>query len=147
LNARDERIAAVRARVEGSRFHDWVGMALTSLGNGEATVELEVGPDHLNLMGVLHGGVISSLADAAMGVGMLSALDDGWTHLTTSLQVTFLAPGTLGDRVSARGRVLKRGRRFGYAEADVERPDGTLLARATASYLIQPVRETETAPQ
>jgi acyl-coenzyme A thioesterase PaaI-like protein len=36
--------------------------------------------------------------------------------------------------------VVRRGRRFGYAEADVERSDGTLLARATASFLIQQER-------
>jgi acyl-CoA thioesterase len=91
-------------------------------------------------MGVLHGGVISSLADAATGIAMLSALDDGWSHVTTSIQVTFLAPGRLGDHVTARGRVIKRGRRFGYGEADVERSDGTLLARATASFVIQEER-------
>jgi acyl-coenzyme A thioesterase PaaI-like protein len=51
--------------------------------------------------------------------------------------MTFLAPGRLGDRVIARGRVIKRGRRFGYAEADVERSDGTLLARAAATFLVQ----------
>jgi acyl-CoA thioesterase len=88
-------------------------------------------------MGVLHGGVVASLADAATGIAMLSALEDGWSHLTTSIQLTFLAAGRLGDRVAATGRVLKRGRRFGYAEAEVARDDGTLLARATASFLLQ----------
>jgi uncharacterized protein (TIGR00369 family) len=113
-------------------------MHLENLQDGRSEIALEVGPDHVNLMGVLHGGVIASLADAATGLAMLSALDEGWSHLTTSIQLTFLASGRLGDRVVARGRVVKRGRRFGYAEADVERPDGTLLARATASFLIQP---------
>jgi uncharacterized protein (TIGR00369 family) len=92
-------------------------------------------------MGGLHGGVISSLADAATGIAMHAALDEGWTHVTTSIQVTFLAAGRLGDRIVARGRVVKRGRRFGYAEADVERSDGTLLARAAATFQIGPERE------
>ena len=140
MGARDDRIADVRARVARSRFHSWMGMRLERLEDGESEVALEVGPDHVNLMGVLHGGVISSLADAATGIAMLSALDDGWSHLTTSIQLTFLASGGLGDRVVARGRVVKRGRSFGYAEADVERADGTLLARATASFLIRPDR-------
>ncbi len=130
-------MADIRARVERSRFHAWMGMRLARLSDGESEVVLEVGPDHVNLMGVLHGGVIGSLADAATGIAMLSALDDGWSHLTTSIQLTFLSAGRLGDRVVARGRVLKRGRRFGYAEAEVEGPDGVLLARATASFLLQ----------
>jgi acyl-CoA thioesterase len=140
MGSREDRIGDVRARVERSRFHAWMGMHLERLGEGESEIALEVGPDHVNLMGVLHGGVIASLADAATGIAMLSALDDGWSHLTTSIQLAFLAPGGLGDRVVARGRVVKRGRRFGYAEADVERSDGTLLARANASFLIQPER-------
>lgn len=141
MGTREDRVEDVRERVERSRFHAWLGMHLVGLRDGESELELEVGPDHVNLMGVLHGGVISSLADAATGIAMLSALDDGWSHLTTSIQVTFLSAGKLGDRVVARGRVVKRGRRFGYAEADVVGPGDALLARATATFLIQPERD------
>jgi acyl-CoA thioesterase len=137
VETRDAKIEDVRAQVERSRFHAWMGMRLERLGDGEADVTLEVQAEHLNLMDSLHGGVITSLADTATGVAMHSALDQGWTHATTTIQMTFLAPGRLGDRVIARGRVIKRGRRFGYAEADVERSDGTLLARAAATFLVQ----------
>jgi acyl-CoA thioesterase len=140
VGTQDAKIEDVRAQVERSQFHAWMGMRLERLGEGEAEVALEVRPEHINLMGTLHGGVITSLADAATGVAMHSALEQGWTHATTSIQVTFLAPGRLGDRVLARGRVVRRGGRFGYAEADVERSDGTLLARAAASFLIQQER-------
>jgi uncharacterized protein (TIGR00369 family) len=57
--------------------------------------------------------------------------------VTTQLSVTYLAPGRTG-RILARGRVVKRGRRIGYAEADVRAEDGTLLARATALFAIVP---------
>jgi acyl-CoA thioesterase len=133
----DAKIADVRAQVERSHFHSWMGMRLERLGEGEVELSLEVRPEHLNLMGGLHGGVITSLADSATGVAMHAALERGWTHVTTSIQMTFLAPGRPGDRVIARGRVVRRGKRFGYAEADVERSDGTLIARAGASFLIQ----------
>jgi uncharacterized protein (TIGR00369 family) len=71
---------------------------------------------------------------------MLTTLEAGTTHLTTSLGVTFLAPGR-GGTVTARGRVLKHGRRFGYAEADVVDETGNLLARATATFTILPERD------
>jgi uncharacterized protein (TIGR00369 family) len=114
-----------------------MGMRLERLEDGEADLSLEVRPDHLNLLGALHGGVISGMADTATGVAMHAALDEGWTHVTTSLNLTFLSPGKLGDHIVARGRVVRRGSRFGFAEADVERADGTLLARAAATFLIQ----------
>jgi uncharacterized protein (TIGR00369 family) len=147
VGAREDRIADIRARVGRSRFHGWMGMGVRALGDGTSVIELGVEEHHTNLMGVLHGGVITSLADAATGIAMLTALDDGWSHLTTSLQMTFLSPGRLGETVVARGRVVKRGRRFGYAEADVEREgDGTLLARAAATFMIQPEGPSEAEP-
>ena len=137
----EDKVSQVRARFEASRFHGWVGMRLQRLVAGEADISLEIRPEHLNLMGSLHGGVIGSLADTATGIAMHAALDHGWTHVTTSIQVTYLAPGRIGDTVVARGRVVRRGRRFGYAEADVERSDGTLVARGTASFLVQEERD------
>ncbi|HSJ51005.1 MAG TPA: PaaI family thioesterase [Actinomycetota bacterium] len=131
------KVEIVRDWVDRSTFHEWVGIHLDRLDRGEVDLSLDVRRDHMNLMGSLHGGVIASLADAATGIAVHAALDEGWTHATTSLHLTFLAPGRLGDHVVARGRVVKRGRRFGYAEADVARSDGTLLARASATFLLQ----------
>lgn len=130
-------MAWVRERVARSRFHNWMGMRLERLEPGSSELSLTVGDDHVNLMGVLHGGVVASLADAATGIAMLSALEADRSHLTTSLQLTFLAPAKLGEAVTARGRVVKAGRRFGYAEADVSRSDGTLLARAAATFIVR----------
>jgi uncharacterized protein (TIGR00369 family) len=64
-------------------------------------------------------------------------LEPGTSHLTSSLTVTFLSPGRSGI-VTATGRVLKVGRRFGYAEADVRDEAGTLLARAAATFTVVP---------
>ena len=49
--------------------------------------------------------------------------------------MTFLRAGGIGV-VTARGRVVKRGSRFGYAEADVVDANGTLLARAGATFTV-----------
>ena len=137
----DARLDELRERFARSEFHSgWLGLRLDRLEVGRADVTLAVEPKHRNLMGTLHGGMISTLADTATGVAMGSSLDDGLTWTTTSLAVTFLAPGR-GGRVTARGRVVKGGRRFGYAEADVVSEDGTLLARATATFAIMRIRD------
>jgi uncharacterized protein (TIGR00369 family) len=134
------RAEEMRARFERSEFHSrWLGLSLDRVGDGEATVSLDVEPKHRNLMGTLHGGMISTLADTATGIAMGSTLEDGQTWTTTSLNVTFLAAGRDG-RVTATGRVVKRGRTFGYAEADVVGEDERLLARATATFAIMAER-------
>jgi uncharacterized protein (TIGR00369 family) len=134
------RVEQMRERFSRSEFHTgWLGLTLEHVAEGEAVVSLDVQPKHRNLMGTLHGGMISTLADTATGVAMGASLDDGMTWTTTSLNVTFLAPGRDG-RVMATGRVVKRGRTFGYAEADVADREGRLLARATATFSIMPER-------
>jgi len=140
VGSQDAKIEDVRASVERSRFHAWMGMRLEHLGDGEADIALEVRPEHLNLMDGLHGGVITSLADSATGVAMHAALEQGWTHTTTSIHVTFLRSEEHTSELQSPAMISKRGRRFGYAEADVERSDGTLLARAAASFLVQEER-------
>lgn len=140
----DARVEKVRERFARSAFHtSFLGARLGRIEPGSVDVELDVDRDHLNLFGTLHGGLIATLADTATGLAMLTSLDDGMTHVTTSLNVTFLAPGRSGT-VTARGRVLKRGRRFGYAEADVIDAEGTLLARAAATFSVMPDREPST---
>jgi uncharacterized protein (TIGR00369 family) len=136
-----DRLLEVRERFERSSFHtSFLGARLGRVSRGEVDVKLDVGPQHLNLFGTMHGGLIATLADTATGLAMLTELDVGTTHLTTSLSVTFLAPGRAGT-VTARGRVLKHGRRFGYAEADVVDDAGVLLARATATFMVLPERD------
>jgi uncharacterized protein (TIGR00369 family) len=140
----DARVEEVRERFARSTFHtSFLGARLGRIEPGSVEVELDVETDHLNLFGTLHGGLIATLADTATGLAMLTSLDDGMTHVTTSLSVTFLAPARSGT-VTARGRVLKRGRRFGYAEADVVDADGALVARAAATFSVMPEREPST---
>jgi uncharacterized protein (TIGR00369 family) len=137
----DVRVEKVRERFARSAFHTtFLGARLARVEPGEVDVELDVGPDHLNLFGTLHGGLIATLADTATGLAMLTSLDERTTHVTSSLSVTFLAPGRSGT-VVARARVVKRGRRFGYAEADVVNGEGELLARASATFTVLPERD------
>lgn len=132
-----DRIAEVRERVDASRFHRSFGMTLEHVAEGEVDLSLEVGPEHLNLMGTVHGGVLATLADSATGLAYRTVLEPGTTFTTIQLSVTYLSAGRAG-RIEARGRVVKRGRRTGYAEADVVDGDGRLLARATALLAVMP---------
>lgn len=136
-----DRLEEVRERFARSKFHTaFVGLRLDRVAEGEVDVSLVLEPRHLNLVGTLHGGMTATLADTATGLAYRTVLEPGTTHVTSSLTVTFLAPGRAG-RVTARGRVIKRGRRFGYAEADVVDEAGTMLARATATFTVMPERD------
>jgi uncharacterized protein (TIGR00369 family) len=132
-----DRLAEVRERVEASAFHRSFGMTLERVAEGEVDVALVAGREHLNLMGTVHGGVLATLADTATGLAYRTVLEAGMTFTTISLSVTYLSAGRAG-RIEARGRVIKRGRRTGYAEADILDDGGRLLARATALLAVMP---------
>ena len=133
-----DRLAEVREGFARSEFHrTFLGAQLERVAPGEVDVSLVVETRHLNLAGTLHGGLIATLADTATGLAFRTTLQMGTTFLTSSLSVTFLRPGRPGT-VTGKGRVVKRGTRFGYAEADVEDGEGRLLARAAATFTVMP---------
>ncbi|GBC86782.1 Putative esterase [bacterium HR12] len=133
-----DRLTEVRERFAASAFHrSFFGMTLERVAEGEVDVALAVEDRHRNLLGIVHGGVIATLADTATGLAYRTVLEPGTQHVTTQLNVTYLSAGR-GGRLVARGRVVKRGRRTGYAEADVLDGEGRLLARATALFAVLP---------
>lgn len=116
-------------------FHRWAGMRVIREAPGEVDVALDVRPDHMNLAGIVHGGMISALADTATGLAVRTTLDPGQMQITGQLNVHFLAP-VRGGRILGKGRVVKPGARMVYAEADIVDEGGKLLARASATYFV-----------
>jgi len=127
--------ADLRARVASSAFHSWMGMELVGAEPGRVEISLEAADHHLNLQGLLHGGVIATLADTATGLAVRTMVPAGRRHVTVQLDVHYLRPGAPG-RVTAVGTTVRLGTSIGYAEADVLDAKGRLLARATATVAV-----------
>ncbi|MGZ4152606.1 MAG: PaaI family thioesterase [Actinomycetota bacterium] len=122
----------LRGKLADLPFYRWSGIELVDARPGEAEVAFEAGPEHVNLQGLVHGGMLATLADTAMGLAVRTVLEPGRRHVTVQLNVEFLSPGRAG-RIVARGRTVKVGRQLGFAEADVVDARGRLLARAHAT--------------
>jgi len=121
--------------VADSPFYRWSGMALTDAEDGSVTVALDLADHHLNLQGLAHGGVIATLADAAMGLSLRTSLEPGRRHVSIEIGVHYLRPVTRG-RVRAIGRAVRVGREIAYAQADVLDANDRLLARADGTYSV-----------
>ena len=117
-------------------FAELLGMRAKSIGDGRARFELAVEAKHLNPNGTLHGGVVYSLADSAMGRALASVLPEGEKHYSFDLKLNFISTGRIGERLRAVARVLHSGRRTGVTECRVEGQDGRLVATATATFII-----------
>ncbi|MGZ5297843.1 MAG: PaaI family thioesterase [Actinomycetota bacterium] len=119
----------IRERLQSSEFYRWAGVELIGAAPGRVEIALQAGPQHLNLQGLVHGGILATLADTAMGLAVRTVLQPGRRHVTVQLGVEFLSPGRPG-RIVAHGRSVKVGSQLGFAEADVTDPGGRLLAKA-----------------
>jgi uncharacterized protein (TIGR00369 family) len=109
-----------------------LGIDLVSAENGECTMKLEAGEQHLNPMGTLHGGILCDIADAAMGMAYFSELEPGESFTTLELKINFLRPFWQGALL-AHGRVVHRGKSVGMTECDVVDAEGRLIARASST--------------
>lgn len=109
-----------------------VGFTLVSANPGEAVVELQTGPQHRNPMGTVHGGILGDIADAAMGIAYVTALDEDESFTTLEMKINFLKP-VWDTRLRAAGRVLKHGRTIGLAACEVTDAGGSLVAYATST--------------
>lgn len=125
----------LRARVASSEFHRSFGMEVDDASHGAVTLGWQAQPRHLNLQGLVHGGVLATLLDTAMGLAVRSAIEPGRRHVTVEMGVHYLRPAHPG-RLRAHGRVVRVGRELAFAEADVVDPQDRVLARATGTFSV-----------
>lgn len=95
-----------------------LGARLGRVAPGSVEIELPVSPHILQQHGFVHAGAVSSIADSAAGYACLSLMPSGAGVLTVEFKINLLAPAA-GERLVARGRVIKAGRTLTLASADV----------------------------
>jgi uncharacterized protein (TIGR00369 family) len=109
-----------------------IGFRLTTLDPDRALVEFEPGPQHANPMGTLHGGGLCDIADAAMGMAWIAGLAEGESFTTVEMKINFLRP-VRGGKLTAEGKVIRRGRTLGYAECEIRDEAGRLVAKTSCT--------------
>ena len=114
-----------------------LGFTMTRIdANGTARFEMDALPEkHANPMGTLHGGVLCTIADSAMGMAFAATLERGESFTTLELKINYLKP-VWRSHIVADARVVKRGRDVGLTECDVLDQDGAIVAHATSTCLV-----------
>ena len=114
-----------------------LGMKVVQFGDGSAALKMNVNKRFHNPMGTLHGGIMTDLADACMGIATMSTLDEDETFTTLELNMNFIRP-VYEDELTAEARVLHRGRKVALVESVVRNREGKDVARGTATQMILP---------
>lgn len=136
----DEQHPAVKGKPSGFRSH--VGYEIVEWRDGHAEIGLDLGPEHGNSNGLLHGGVYMTIMDAAMGhaTTWCPVKENRRVVVTVTLTTSFLAPAQ-GRRIRAIARLIKIEDRIGHCRGEIVDENGTLLVVAQGSFRYFPGSE------
>ena len=119
-------------------FHKVVGFSVDprATGHGVCVVRGVVERRHLNINQVVHGGVYATILDTAMGGAVVTLLKSDEVTATTSLYIEFLRPAERGERLWARGEVVRRGRHLAFVEGNLYDHENRRLSQAHGTWYI-----------
>lgn len=134
-------IAFLRAMQSGELppppFAALLGIWITKVSEGRVVFATEPSEYHYNPLGTVHGGVIATLLDSALGCAVQSMLPAGTSYTTLELKVNYLRPITeKTGTVYAEGKIIHLGGRIATAEARLTDAKGKLYAHATTTCII-----------
>jgi len=111
------------------------GLELQAAEEGRAVLRMRVRTQHKQVHGVVHGGILASLADTAGGICCYTVLPRGTRVATVEMKINFLEPVDRGV-LTAEARLLRRGRTFAVVDCDVHDRAGKLVAKALMTFAI-----------
>lgn len=115
-------------------------MRLVDADVGTATFVCEPDESHYNPLGTVHGGLVCTLLDSALGCAVQSTLAQGQGYTSIEIKVNYLRPvfANAGP-LTCVGTVTKPGNRVAFADGVVTDASGKIVATATGSLLVFPI--------
>ncbi len=119
----------------GDPFTQWLGVEYLVDEGGLRRLALTLGPTHMSRANRVHGGVLFSLLDTALGGAVVGGLPAGKGCATLELKINYFRPIQHG-RVVAEGRLVNLSRSTAYAEGEVRNEQGKILAKASGTFFV-----------
>ena len=113
-----------------------IGIQRGNWGNGKSSVWLEVESKHCNKGGVAHGGLYTMMLDMALGGALVSVLPKQEWCATTQLSISFISAARPGEKISANGIVVKRGKNVAHLEGKITTESNRIIATGTGTWAI-----------
>lgn len=101
-----------------NHFMNFIGFETTKIEAGYIEGEIQLQQHHMQQSNFVHGGVTSTVADVVMGFAAFTLVPEVQGTVTSDLKVAYLRPG-IGNKLIAKGRVIKAGNMLFYCEADI----------------------------
>ncbi len=113
------------------------GITAVAVGDGWARFDLEPAEWHYNPLGSVHGGILSTLADSALGCAIHTKLPAGTGYTSLDLTIKFTRAATVeSGLLRCEGKVVTIGRRVATAEARIVDSQDRVVAHAVTTCLL-----------
>lgn len=129
------KTALEKRLAQPGHFHNHLGIVLEDARTGWARLSMDITPELINVLGIVHGGAIFSLVDTAMGTALIGLLAEEEGMATVEAKINYVSPVREGT-VTAEAEVKHRGRRTAVIESRVTDGSGRAVAVALGTYLI-----------
>lgn len=114
-----------------------LGMVTEEKEKGSATARVQIGAEHLNPHGSVHGAVLFAMVDTAMGAATMSVLDEADMCASIDVQMRFCKAVFDGELV-ATAIVMQAGKRIIHLQAEVRDQHDELVGFASGSFAVIP---------
>jgi len=130
----------IAASFHKQSFLALIGAELHDVSQGKVVVSCRYQEALTQQQGLLHGGVVTSLADVACGYAALTAMPDEVEVLAVEFKINFIRPANT-KKIIATGEVIKAGKTLVIAESTVRDESGEkIIARMLATMIVSPLK-------
>lgn len=133
-------------QISPSPYARAAGVKVIDIAEGRAVLEATPTGDHLNQIGMVHGGWVTTLMDSALGGAAHTLLPAGERAVTIEIKINLTRPALPGSTVTVEAEVLHRGRRTIVADGKMRDERGRILAVALATFAVVDVTTTGLSP-
>jgi 1,4-dihydroxy-2-naphthoyl-CoA hydrolase len=129
----------LRARLSGTNTATQFGFVLAEASHGRVAMNMKVDERHLQVHGVVHGGVLAALADTAGGLATYMACPPGTRVATIEMKINYLE-AVEGGIVTAEAEVVRLGRHISVVDCDLRDENRRLVGKALMTFFVGPFR-------
>jgi uncharacterized protein (TIGR00369 family) len=127
----------LRRRLQQNSTSRQMGFTLAKATRGRVRLQMKVDARHLQVHGVVHGGVLAALADTAGGLASYMACPLGTRVATVEMKINYLE-GVERGTVTADAEVVRIGRHLAVVDCDVTDDTKRLVAKALMTFFVGP---------
>lgn len=129
----------IQQYIKGNHFGLLLDIDFEITEKGKVLYWATIEEKHLATPQAAHGGLLATLCDGALGIAALSeTVENNHIVATVEMNIKYLRPVLLGDRIEALGEVIKSGKRLIFSEAKVYNQKQELIAAASGTFNAYP---------